>query len=324
MQRLGRIRSSTFAGPGICTENHLELPDGRRLCYAEYGDPDGRPIVVVHGNPNSRLIWGAIPGSPFLPDVRLIAPDRPGYGQTDFVEGVTTIENWPNDLVILADALGLERFHLFAPSGGGPFALCCAWKIARRLLSVGIFASVGPLIPETEEGIAAPIRTMWTKAPQLPGLFRLQMRLFAWLARRFPKLYVKMILMEFGDVDREVYERLHIAELLRVDRSESYRQGGIGSWYDAMIPGNWPIPLSEIETRVRLWQGEEDISVSAPMGRYLAEKIPDCEATFIEGAGHFWIFEHLAEMLAELSGTESGGLIPKTRDNSELRKGAGP
>jgi pimeloyl-ACP methyl ester carboxylesterase len=284
------------------TENYLKLPDGRRLCYAEYGDPTGQPIFVFHGNPNSRLLWGVIPGSPFLPNIRLIAPDRPGFGQTDFVKGVTTIENWPNDIVALADSLGIEKFFVFAPSGGGPFALSCAWKIPERLTSVGIFASVGPLNPETEKNLAAPIRMMWTKAPKLPGLFKLQMKMFAWLARKFTKLYIKMILKELSETDRKVYERLNIAELIRTDRNEGYRQRGIGTWYDAMIPGNWPIPLNEIKTKVYLWQGEEDISVPLSMGQYLAEKMPNCEAKYIEGAGHFWIFEHLAEMLEKLVG----------------------
>jgi len=31
------------------------LPDGRRLGYARYGDPDGRPLVVCHGDAQSRL-----------------------------------------------------------------------------------------------------------------------------------------------------------------------------------------------------------------------------------------------------------------------------
>ena len=281
-------------------ENFLKLPDGRQLCYTEYGDPTGQPIFVFHGNPNSRLIWGVIPGSPFLPNVRLIAPDRPGFGQTDFKDGVTTLENWPNDIVALADSLGIEKFSVFAPSGGGPFALACAWKIPERSISVGIFASVGPFIPETDKNIAAPIRMMWTKAPKLPGLFKLQMKMFAWLARNFPKLYTKMVLKEFSETDRRVYDRLNVAKLIQADRNESYRQGGIGSWYDAMIPSNWLIPLNEIETKVYLWQGEEDISVSPFMGQYIAKKIPNCEANSIKGAGHFWIFEHLAEMLEKL------------------------
>ena len=280
--------------------NFLELSDGRRLCYAEYGDSNRTPIFVFYGNPGSRLFWGVIPGSPILPNVRLIAPDRPGYGQTDFVEGVTTIENWPNDIVALADSLSIDKFAIFAPSGGGPFALSCAWKIPDRLTSVGIFASVGPLNPETEKDLAAPIRMMWTKAPKLPKLFKLQMKMAALLARKFTKLYIKMILKEFSEFDRKVYERLKIAELIRPDRNEGYRQRGIGTWYDMLLPSNWPIPLNEIKAKVFIWWGEEDMSVPLSMGQYMAEKIPNCEATFIKGVGHFWIFEHLDEMLAKL------------------------
>jgi pimeloyl-ACP methyl ester carboxylesterase len=287
------------------TKQTIKLKDGRQLCYAEYGDPNGFPIFVFHGNPNSRLIWGLIPGSPFLPGVRLIAPDRPGFGQTDFKKGVTTLENWPNDVVALADSLGVEKFAVFGPSGGGPFALACAWKIPERLTSVGIFASVGPFLPETVENAVPSVRLMWKYAPRLPGLFRVQMKFFAWLARNFTNLYVKIVLTEFSKTDRKDYARLKVADFLRPDRNEGCRQGGIGTWYDAMIPATWPIPLEEIKTKVYLWQGEEDISVPLAMGRYIAKKIPNCEAKFIKGFGHFWIFEHMGEMLDALVSPDS-------------------
>jgi pimeloyl-ACP methyl ester carboxylesterase len=262
--------------------------------------------MVFHGNPNSRLLWGAIPGNPFLPGVRLIAPDRPGFGHTEFKKGVTTLPNWPNDVAQLADHLGIEKFAVFGPSGGGPFALACAWKIPERLTAVGVFASVGPYSPETAARAAAPVRMMWKYAPRLSAVFRAQMRLFAWLARRFPRVYIRMILRELSETDRKTYARLGAADLLRTDRNEAYRQGGIGTWYDTMIPATWPIPLEEIGVRVHLWQGEEDESVPLAVGRYIAARIPDCEATYIKGNGHFWIFEHLGEMLGTLvSSTKS-------------------
>ncbi|MFC1982304.1 alpha/beta fold hydrolase [Chloroflexota bacterium] len=109
-----------------------------------------------------------------------------------------------------------------------------------------------------------------------------------------------MILAEFSETDRKNYNRLHLANLLRPDRNEGYRQGGIGTWYDAMIPVGWPIPLEEIKTKVHLWQGEEDISVPLAMGQYFAKNIPECEAIFIKGFGHLWIFEHMGKMLEKL------------------------
>lgn len=282
------------------TENYMEFPDGRRLCFAEYGDPEGFPIFLFHGNPTSRLLWEAIPGNPFVPNARLIAPDRYGYGRSDFVEGVTTVESWPKDIAALADALGIDKFAIFGPSGGGPYALSCAWQIPERLTSVGIFASVGPLNEETKVGLSPIVASLWEKGPKIPGILKLQMKLTGWLVRKKPETYIKMIKSEFSEKDQDLYNRLNLAERNMPDRIESYRQKGIGSWYDAMLPTNWPIPLDEIKTKVFLWQGEVDESVSPAMGRYIARHIADCEAKYIEGEGHLWLFEHLPEMLEKL------------------------
>jgi pimeloyl-ACP methyl ester carboxylesterase len=289
--------------------NLLELPDGRRLCFAEFGDPDGTPVFLFHGNPNSRLLWGLMPGSPFLPGVRFIAPDRPGFGRTDFVDGVTTVEHWPQDVAYLADSLSIDRFAIFAPSGGGPFGLACAWKLPERLTSVGLFAGVGPLNDETSPDVVRAVRTMWTNAPRLPRLFKLQTRLLAFLARRRPSLYVRLVRSELSEADRETYERLDIASRNQPDRLESYRQGGIGSWYDAMLPANWPVPLEEIDCKVHMWQGELDQSVPSSMSRFIADRIPGAELTMIPGAGHFWVFEHVAEMLEALVAEPQGGAL---------------
>jgi pimeloyl-ACP methyl ester carboxylesterase len=284
----------------LSTENYLTLPDGRKLCYAEYGDPNGTPIFVFHGNPSSRLSWGLYPGSPFLPNVRLIAPDRPGYGRTDYVEGVTTLENWPNDVAALADHLEIDKFTVFGPSGGGPFALACAWKIPERLTAAGIFAGVGPLNEETSEGMQPIVTFLWKNAPKIPGVFKLQMRFFAWLVKVKPELYLKMILAEFSENDREHFARLNLGKANNDDRQEAYRQKGIGTWYDVMIPSNWPILLNEIKTKVFIWQGELDESVTPAMARYMDKHIPDSELKIIEDNGHFWLLENCAEMLEKL------------------------
>lgn len=44
------------------------------MCWAEYGDPDGTPVFLLHGNPGSRLAWGAMPHAPFVDGVRIVAP----------------------------------------------------------------------------------------------------------------------------------------------------------------------------------------------------------------------------------------------------------
>ena len=66
------------------SDNILTLPDGRQLGYAEYGDPEGRPVFMFHGNPRPRLSRGLISVFPFLPDIHIVALDQPGYEITDF------------------------------------------------------------------------------------------------------------------------------------------------------------------------------------------------------------------------------------------------
>src|SRR5205085_543809 len=73
------------AGP---REGEIRLDDGRTLAYAEWGDPDGWPVLGCHGSPSSRLgrhvedpetyrRWGA----------RLVVPDRPGFRRAGPADG---------------------------------------------------------------------------------------------------------------------------------------------------------------------------------------------------------------------------------------------
>ena len=58
----------------------MTLSDGRDLGWTEFGNPDGWPVFGFHGTPGSRLQMGLNEAAACRADVRLIAPDRPGYG----------------------------------------------------------------------------------------------------------------------------------------------------------------------------------------------------------------------------------------------------
>lgn len=293
-------------------ESSITLRDGRRMGYAEYGDPDGVPVFLIHGIPGSRLTWGVIANPPFRPGLRLIAPDRPGYGNSDFFRRGQSIIDYPNDIEQLADQLGIDRFALFGPSGAGPYVLACAWKIPARLMSVGVFASVAPNVPEATVGLVPSIKHLYSIAARFSRLIRVQMAVMALLVKWFPALYVKLIKSEFSEPDIEVYARLDLSNALRADRAETYRRFGRGVAYDVTIPGRWPIPLDEIRPKIHIWQGEQDRTVPPAAGRYLADKISDTDLTMIPDAGHLWIFDHLQEMLE--------GLVPVPSASQDATK----
>lgn len=289
------------------SENHFIHTDGRRLCWAEYGDPAGQPVFLFHGNPGSRLGWGAMPGSPFIPGVRLIAPDRPGYGRSDFHPHA--LEHWPRDIVALADHLGIDRFAVFGPSGGAPYALACAWQIPERLTCAGVFGAVGPYEAEAVEGVQRSLRLLWRIAGPLQWAVRLQMWLISHAARRKPVWLVKKMRdLELRDEDQAVLDRPEILNLFRVDFPEAYRQNGIGSAYDAAIPARWPIPLEEVTTSVKLWHADKDPLVGN-MTRYLAGKLPHAELYTLPGEGHLWILDHMPGVLEALLEPQQKGDI---------------
>ena len=107
------------------TNQAITLNDGRQLAYAEFGDPDGKPVIYNHGYNGSRLEGYMIESAIDTTGIRLIVPDRPGIGNSTYQNGRTLLD-WPDDVITLANALDIETFAMLGVSGGGPYtaALC--------------------------------------------------------------------------------------------------------------------------------------------------------------------------------------------------------
>ena len=89
--------------------SEIRLHDGRILAYSKYGSPRGLPIIHCHGTPSSRVEGNLIfdPAMAAELGVRIIVPDRPGMGRSDFSQGGRIVD-WPEDVLELAAALGLD------------------------------------------------------------------------------------------------------------------------------------------------------------------------------------------------------------------------
>ncbi|KAI1177018.1 Alpha/Beta hydrolase protein [Nemania sp. FL0916] len=129
----------------------LRLPDGRVLGFAEYGSPTGKPVFFFHGFPSSRLEAAGILKLAPRPDVRIIAPERPGFGLSTF-DPTHRVADWPAAVSALAAHLDIPQFAILGGSGGAPYALACARALPPEMIStVGLLA---PAAPWTEGGIA--------------------------------------------------------------------------------------------------------------------------------------------------------------------------
>lgn len=286
------------------TENTIQLRDGRRLGFAEYGDPNGKPLIYFHGLPGSRLdaFWTDEPAARL--GARVISVDRPGIGFSDFQPGRTLLD-WPEVVRELAAALGLNRYGVMGVSGGSPYAAVCAYRIPECLTAAGIVVGIGPLdIPHALEGRMQTERTLIFFLRHAPWPTRLIFfNLMAVIAHTSPGRITDIIFGSACEIDRawlaEPGHRLSYTH----DLCEAFRQGGRGYYWDSILlyTRPWGFPLEKINIPVYLWYGEPDKNVPVATGRYLAEKIPACRAVFYENEGHITLpNRHAGEILSAL------------------------
>ena len=93
---------------------------GIRLHVEEAGNPDGQPVLFLHGFSQCRLAWGKQLASDLADDLRLVAPDLRGHGLSDKPrDAYGDPQLWADDVRAVIEALGLERPILVGWSYGG-------------------------------------------------------------------------------------------------------------------------------------------------------------------------------------------------------------
>jgi pimeloyl-ACP methyl ester carboxylesterase len=290
------------------SDQAIRLTDGRRLSFAEYGVPDGKPILLFHGIPGSRLLRHPDDGIAKGLGVRLIVPDRPGMGGSDPQPGRTFLD-WPADVLALAEALGLGRFAVVGISGGAPYAAACGARLAARLTAVGIFSGVGPLdAPGAMKGMLPTNRMGYRVARRMPwAVWRRVFGLYYGGVREHPEKLARATRRE-PEADRRMLAQPGVREMLTEMFEEAFRQGTEGpAWEGWLLARPWGFSLAEVGAPVYLWQGEADVVVTAAMGRYMAGEIPHCEGRFLEGEGHLLWLARWEEVLAVVALGGCGG-----------------
>jgi pimeloyl-ACP methyl ester carboxylesterase len=279
------------------------LPDGRRLAYAEWGDPQGSAVFYCHGFPGSRLEarLGDRPAQGL--GIRLIAPDRPGFGASPPCAD-RRLSDWPADLAVLADALGIGRFDLLGVSGGAPYALACGQHLGERVQRMAIVCGLGELADRQytrgmNTAAAAGLR-LYQHVPLIAHWA--YARLIGPLLGRFPEQIFRILVGNAGPADREALADADVRRIITTSFGEAFRGGGEGPAQElGIFTRPWDIDVSQVTVPVQLWHGEADRTVPVAMGRRHARLLPNCEARFLPGEGHFsLIVRYLGQVLKAL------------------------
>ena len=256
----------------MATEGNVVLADGRNMTFAEYGSPDGHPVLYFHGTPSSRLEPLLIGDDTFVQlGLRIIAPDRPGMGRSSF-QPHRSFTEWPVDVIALADALGLGRFSVLGHSGGGVYAAACAARIPERLHSAVIVSGAWRM--DSSEVLAKlhfMTRLAWRLAKHAPMLLGLLLRSMA--ADAGNNLSQMKNILPQSDYDAFEYPGRY--EAFGYVFREALRQGPRGAAWDMRLHVRpLGVRLQDIQMPLHVFHGEKDANVPIALVREALASLP--------------------------------------------------
>jgi pimeloyl-ACP methyl ester carboxylesterase len=289
----------------------VTLPDGRRMGYAEYGDPAGLPVFGLHGTPGSRLMFRIADGPARECGVRLIAPERPGFGISSYHRG-RSLASYARDIAAFADTLAIERFAVAGVSGGGPYAAACAALLPERVTALALVSPVGPVCPgEGAERIGPGHHVMFRVSPRVPPLLWPFFTMGRYAFLYAPLSIYGFLLSRAAPSDWRILSRGDVRRNLLQGVAEGVRPGvraGLQEMRLFSLP--WDIPFKSIRAPSILWQGTADRNVPPSAAFKLGELIPGCEVHAVKGAGHYWIFDNMQLVLRRLAVAMREGTQP--------------
>lgn len=270
----------------------VPLPDGRQVAYSDHGDPDGPVLLNCLGTPESRLIGTDWIGLAERLGIRLVSPDRPGFGGSDPKPG-RALTDWPADAAALLDSLGIGEVPVLGASGGAPYAVACGVLLAERVTRVALASPSAPA-DAPEHGFV----------PRDPAALRERGETMARL-RGDPADFYAFVVPDLSETDRERKLGMTDEQLARATEMfrEAFRQGADAYVEDHLIvSGDWADLLPRLTRPTRMWQGADDTSTPPASAYWMAERIRGAELAVLPTGGHGLTEDAWPEVLSWATG----------------------
>ena len=261
----------------------------------EVGAPEGQPVLVHNGTPNSRLLYEPTVRLAEDQGIRMIGYDRPGYGGSERDPG-RTVADCAGDVRAIAAALGIERFAVWGISGGGPHAIACAALLPDLVPAVAVLASIAPwgaqgldffegMGSENVEDFELMLRD------RAAGRAKHEQDRVESLAATPETIYTTIETL-LSPIDREALT-VTLARHLYESMQLGLAPGADGWWDDDVAFAEpWGFDLEHIRTPVLLLHGRQDRFVPFSHGEWLARHIPGVEARLSDNDGHLTLTEN--------------------------------
>lgn len=271
---------------------HEVLPDGRLLGWAEWGPPDGVPVLLCPGAATSRWL-GCGAGAVDALGVRLVSVDRPGLGVSTPAPG-RTFADFAADMRHLCALRRLGRPRVIGNSQGAPFALACAEGGVASALAV-VSGADEVAAPQVASDLDADLQALVRRTVADPAGAE---RFFAGFTA---DAMWDMVLAGSPSCDLAVYRSPDFSVAYRTALDEGFAQGAGGYARDTVLAmGRWPFTFGRITVPVDIWYGEQDTSHSPDHGARLATRIPGAHRRVVPGTGGALLWTHTEAVLTSL------------------------
>ena len=119
-------------------QQHAITVNGRTMAYIDEGDPNGRPVLLNHGNPTWGFLYRDFVEPLTKAGYRVIVQDWIGAGYSDKprVDAALTFAHHIADIVSLMDQLKLRGFVTVGQDWGGPQGVGAALQRVERLAAL--------------------------------------------------------------------------------------------------------------------------------------------------------------------------------------------
>jgi len=278
-------------------DNLHTLPDGRTLAWGDYGEPMGHPLVFCHGAPGSRThVSPAMDATAAALGLRLLVPDRPGYGRSTPLPG-RTFPVWIQDLANLLDALGIGAITVLGFSVGTIQAMACAHGMSGRVINLGLAGTLVPRLDLHHAGMAPDVIALFKAGQGGPEGLALALEPL----RGVPEALLEGMAASMPPPDQAVLADPDLGPAFRSACLEALRQGGTGMAEDiALATADWGFDPGGLGLPVQLWHGSEDRNSPPSMAQALMAMLPSGRLDLLSGEGHLCLYSHWEPILRAL------------------------
>ena len=266
---------------------HQRIRVGRLAMHvAELGA--GPAVLLLHGFPAHWGDWEVQMRALASAGFRAIAPDLPGYGQTEALANVLDYraESLAADLAGLISALGLSKVYVVGHDWGGILGYCLAAFHPEMVDRLVVINAPHPLVFQSALRHFGQLRRSWyVFLFQLPWLPE-------WLVRQRPAIWLSL---RFMAVRAGAFSEADVESYLAAIRVPGVAHAAI-NYYRAAIRAPLRGPCMIRQRCLLLW-GEQDHALSSQLllpG--LARHVSNLRVTRFANAGH-WLHHDLPEVV---------------------------